>query len=180
MQCKQVRMQALRTGSGRDNAQPMHHLAGPATHEQNYPKAVIGLSDHSVGNYTCFAAIPYGASILEKHFTSDKTWPGPDIPVSIDPTQLHDLIIGSKAIHESLGGNKTILEDEQPTIDFAYACVVSITDIKKGDVLSEDNIWVKRPGTGEIKAENFESLLNKKINIDILKDTQIKWNMLTD
>ncbi len=145
-----------------------------------FPDVVIGLSDHSVGNYTCFAAIPYGASILEKHFTSDKTWPGPDIPVSIDPIQLHELIIGSKAIHDSLGGNKTILSDEQPTIDFAYACVVSIAEIKKGDVLSEDNIWVKRPGTGEIKAENFESILNKKVNLDISRDTQIKWNMISD
>ncbi len=145
-----------------------------------FPDIVIGLSDHSIGNYTCFAAIPYGSSILEKHFTSDKSWPGPDIPISIDPTQLHDLIIGSIAIHDSLRGNKTILKDEQPTIDFAYACVVSIADIKKGDILTEDNIWVKRPGTGEIKAENFELLLNKKSNFDILKNTQIKWNMISN
>lgn len=145
-----------------------------------FPDTVIGLSDHSVGNYTCFAAIPYGASILEKHFTSDISWPGPDISVSIDPTQLSDLIIGSKAIYDSLGGNKTILKDEQPIMNFAYACVVSISDIKKGDVLSTDNIWVKRPGTGQIKAEYFESLLNKKINLDIPKNTQIQWNMLSD
>ncbi len=145
-----------------------------------FPDVVIGLSDHSVGNYACFAAIPYGASILEKHFTSDKTWPGPDISVSIDPTQLSDLIIGSKAIYDSLGGNKTILKDEQPTINFAYACVVSIADIKKGDILSADNIWVKRPGTGQIKAEHFESLLNKKFNLDVPKDTQIQWDMISD
>jgi len=64
----------------------------------HFPNAVLGLSDHSFGNYTCFAAIPLGASILEKHFTSDKNWPGPDIPISIDPKELSDLIIGSKAI----------------------------------------------------------------------------------
>ena len=159
---------------------PFLQLFGYNDISSTFPDVVIGLSDHSVGNYTCFAAIPYGASILEKHFTSDKTWPGPDIPVSIDPIQLHELIIGSKAIHDSLGGNKTILSDEQPTIDFAYACVVSIAEIKKGDVLSKDNIWVKRPGTGEIKAENFESILNKKANFDISRDTQIKWNMISD
>ena len=56
----------------------------------NFPNAVIGLSDHSIGNYTCFAALAYGANILEKHFTSDKNWPGPDIPVSIDPSELKD------------------------------------------------------------------------------------------
>jgi N-acetylneuraminate synthase len=148
--------------------------------KNSFPDVVIGLSDHSIGNYTCFAAIPSGASILEKHFTSDKTWPGPDISTSIDPTQLADLIIGSKAIHDSLGGTKTILKEEQSTIDFAYACVVSITDIHKGDFLSKENIWVKRPGNGEIKAENFESLLNKKINVDISKNTQITWNMISD
>ena len=148
--------------------------------KNSFPNVVIGLSDHSIGNYTCFAAIPSGASILEKHFTSDKTWPGPDISTSIDPTQLADLIIGSKAIHDSLGGTKTILKEEQSTIDFAYACVVSITDIHKGDFLSKENIWVKRPGNGEIKAENFESLLNKKINVDISKNTQITWNMISD
>ena len=145
-----------------------------------FSETVIGLSDHSVGNYTCFAAIPYGASILEKHFTSDKTWPGPDIQVSIDPAELHDLIVGSNAIYESLGGQKTILKDEQPTIDFAYACVVSTKDIKKGDVLTRENIWVKRPGTGEIKAESYDSLLNKKINQDLSKNNQLKWNMIID
>ena len=147
---------------------------------KKFPNVVLGLSDHSVGNFTCFASIPLGASILEKHFTSDKTWPGPDIEVSINPKELHELLVGSTAIHQSLGGNKIILQDEQPTINFAYACVVSITDIQKGDFLTKENIWVKRPGTGEIKAENFESLLNKKINVDISKNTQIKWNMISD
>lgn len=148
--------------------------------KDSFPETVIGLSDHSIGNYTCFAAIPLGASILEKHFTSDKTWPGPDISVSIDPTQLKDLIVGSTAIHKSLGGHKTILKDEQPTIDFAYACVVTIKDIKKGDILTKENIWVKRPGTGEIKAEGFESLLNKKVKVDLPKDTQLKWSMISN
>ena len=113
---------------------------------QHFKDAVIGLSDHSIGNYTCFAAVGLGACILEKHFTSDKTWPGPDIPISIDPGELKDLIDGSRAIHSALGGTKDILPDEKPTIDFAYACVVSIRDIRKGEIFSPDNIWVKRPG----------------------------------
>ena len=76
---------------------------------EHFPGAVIGLSDHSLGNYTCFAAVALGASILEKHFTSDKSWPGPDISISIDPHELEDLINGSKAIHQALGGEKDIL-----------------------------------------------------------------------
>jgi N-acetylneuraminate synthase len=123
---------------------------------KNFPNIPVGLSDHSIGNYTSFAAIALGASLIEKHFTSDKKWPGPDIAVSIDPAELKDLIIGALAIHQSLGGKKEILKEEKPTIDFAYACVVAIKDIKKGEKFSMDNIWVKRPGTGQIKALDFK------------------------
>lgn len=144
----------------------------------NFPNAVLGLSDHSIGNYTCFGAISLGASIFEKHFTSNKNWPGPDISVSIDPEKLKDLIIGCKVIHQSLGGSKTILPEEKPTIDFAYACVVTTNDIKKGSLFTEENTWVKRPGTGEIKAEHFYNILNKKATVDIEKNTQVKWNMI--
>ena len=144
----------------------------------NFPNTVLGLSDHSIGNYTCFGAISLGASIFEKHFTSNKNWPGPDISVSIDPEKLKDLVIGCKAIHQSLGGSKTILPEEKPTIDFAYACVVTTNDIKKGSLFTEENTWVKRPGTGELKAEHFYNILNKKATVDIEKNTQVKWNMI--
>lgn len=142
---------------------------------QKFPNAVLGLSDHSLGNYTCFAAVPLGARILEKHFTSDKTWPGPDVPISIDPVELKDLIDGSRAIFQALPGDKDILPEEQPTIDFAYACVVSIRDIAAGEELTRENIWVKRPGTGEIKAVHFENLLGKKSNKALAKNAQLKW-----
>lgn len=142
---------------------------------QKFPHAVLGLSDHSLGNYTCFASVALGARILEKHFTSDKTWPGPDVPISIDPQELKDLIDGSKAIFQALPGEKDILPEEQPTIDFAYACVVSIQDIAAGDKLTKENIWVKRPGTGEIKAVHFERLLGKTANKIIPKNSQLRW-----
>ena len=141
-----------------------------------FPGTVTGLSDHSVGNYTCFASVSLGASILEKHFTSDKSWPGPDIQVSIDPGELGELIRGSAAIHQALGGSKTILPEEQPTIDFAYACVVSLKDIAAGERLSADNIWVKRPGTGEIKAIDYERLLGKTAKTRIKRDAQLRWS----
>ena len=105
--------------------------------KSNFPNAIIGLSDHSMGNYTCFASVAMGASILEKHFTSNKSWAGPDVPISIDPKELEDLIKGSKSIHKALGGNKEILIDEKPTIDFAYACVVSIDKILEGEILTK-------------------------------------------
>lgn len=148
--------------------------------KEAFPNAVIGLSDHSYGIYTCLGAVPYGASILEKHFTSDKGWPGPDIPISIDPHELRELIVGSEAVWKALGGKKQILPEEQPTIDFAYSCVVSIRPIQKGEIFSMENIWVKRPGTGEIKAIDFERLLGKRAAVHIDEHTQIKWSMIEE
>jgi len=142
---------------------------------EQFPDAVLGLSDHSLGNYTCFGAVPLGARILEKHFTSDKSWAGPDVPISIDPTELKELIHGSKVIYSALGGTKEILPEEQPTIDFAYACVVSIGEILPGERLTMENISVKRPGTGQIKAVDFENLLGKRARRHIPKDTQLDW-----
>ena len=139
----------------------------------NFPNVTIGLSDHSIGNYTCFAAIPYGALILEKHFTSNKKWKGPDIPVSIDPKELKQLIEGSAAIKQALDGKKTILNEEKPTIKFAYASVVTTENIKKDDFFTEKNIWVKRPGTGEIPALQYENILKKRARKNIPKNNEL-------
>jgi len=143
---------------------------------ERFPDAVVGLSDHSMGNYTCFASVALGARILEKHFTSDKSWPGPDVPISIDPRELRELIEGSRAIHAALGGGKGILAEEKPTIDFAYACVVSIREIPAGAALTMENVWVKRPGTGEIKAVHFDSLLGRKTKRAIPVNVQLRWD----
>jgi len=141
-----------------------------------FPDAVLGLSDHSLGIHTALASVALGASILEKHYTSDKTWPGPDVPLSIDPDELGMLIEGSRAVYLAIGGTKTILEEEQPTIDFAYASVVAICDIQAGKTFSMDNIWVKRPGTGEILAGSFEEILGKTARMDIRKNEQLRWD----
>lgn len=153
-------------------------LGGIVELQKKFSDAVIGLSDHSLGIWTCLGAVSLGASILEKHFTSDKQWPGPDVSISIDPQELHDMIIGSRAIWEARGGEKTILKEEQPTIDFAYACVVATQDIKMGDRFTKENIWVKRPGTGEIKAVHFNKILNKTAEADIINGAQLQWNQI--
>ena len=146
---------------------------------ETFPDAVIGLSDHSIGNYTCFAAVALGhGAILEKHFTSTHEWSGPDISLSILPTELHELIKGSAAIFSALGGEKTILPEEQPTIQFAYASVVSTKPIRAGEQLSEDNCWVKRPGTGDIPAKDYDRVLGMSVNTNIVADVQITWGML--
>jgi len=153
-------------------------LGGIAELMKAFPGIPIGLSDHSIGNYTSFGAVALGASLIEKHFTSSKKWAGPDIAISIDTSELKDLIMGVDAIHKALGGKKGILKEEKPTIDFAYACVVSIQEIKKGEKFTKDNLWVKRPGTGQIKAVDFEKVLGKTALKNIKKDVQIKWSDL--
>lgn len=149
-------------------------LGAIAELRKKFPDAVVGLSDHSLGNYICYAAAALGASILEKHFTSSHKWEGPDIALSINPAQLKELIVGAKAVHEALGGRKEILKEEKGIINFAYACVVTIKDIKKGKKFTEKNIWVKRPGTGEIKAVKYDKILGRWASRDIVKDRQLK------
>lgn len=144
--------------------------------KRHFPGVVLGLSDHSESIYPCLGAVSLGASILEKHFTSNKRWRGPDIPISMDPKDLASLIEGSRVIHESLKGSKSILKEEGPTIAFAYASVVAIRDISSGEEFSMDNLWVKRPGTGEMRAGRLYDILGRKARRDIRKDTQIKWS----
>jgi sialic acid synthase SpsE len=143
-----------------------------------FPDAVLGLSDHSLSNYPCLGAAALGASLLERHFTSDKSWPGPDISISMDPAELRELIAGSRALFEARGGSKGVLSEEQPTIDFAYACVVAIRDIAPGELLTAANIWVKRPGTGEIKAEHFEALLGRQARTGFRVNEQLTWGKI--
>jgi sialic acid synthase SpsE len=121
----------------------------------------VGLSDHSLGIYACLGAVALGASALEKHFTISRNWPGPDVPISIEPAELAEMVKGSRAIWEARGGHKGVLPEEQPVIDFAYATIVTIRSIAAGEVFSRDNVWVKRPGSGPIRAEFFEGILGK-------------------
>jgi len=145
---------------------------------ESFPDAVIGLSDHSLSIYPCLGAVALGASILERHFTSDKTWPGPDIPISMNPAELRELIEGSRTIHEALGGSREVLPGEAATIRFAYASVVATRDIAGGETFTEENIWVKRPGTGEIRAEEYPRVLSRRAARDIHKHEQIQWAWL--
>ena len=142
--------------------------------KDTFSDAVIGLSDHTVSNHACFGAVALGASILERHFTDSMTREGPDIINSMDPSAAKELILGANTIFEQRGGSKGPVEEELPTIKFAFASIVSIDDIKKGEIFSKDNLWVKRPGTGEILAEEFESILGKKANNDISSGQQLK------
>lgn len=145
---------------------------------QAFPHVPIGLSDHTVNNNACIAAMALGAVILERHFTDSMNRKGPDIVCSMDSKALQELLGAAQEVPAMLGGKKAPIQEEQVTIDFAYATVVTIADIKAGDVFTTDNIWVKRPGTGQILAKDFEQILGKIAKVDISSDTHLTWDMI--
>lgn len=138
-----------------------------------FPDKVFGLSDHTLNNNACLGAVALGASILERHFTDTMQRTGPDIVCSMNADVTKELIGSSNEIWQMRGGIKEPAKEEQVTIDFAFATVCTISPIKKGEAFTKDNIWVKRPGTGEILAEHFESVLGKIAIKDIANDEQI-------
>lgn len=142
--------------------------------KEAFPDAVIGLSDHTTSNYTCLGAVALGASILERHFTDSMDRPGPDIVCSMDPAAMSALIMGSRIIFAARGGEKTPVEAEAPTIAFAFASVVAIENIEPGQVLSERNIWLKRPGGGDFSVLDYEILLGKVAMAPVRRGFQLK------
>ncbi|MDX1828182.1 MAG: N-acetylneuraminate synthase [Lutibacter sp.] len=156
---------------------PVHLVRYGAMVEMHkaFPDKVFGLSDHTLNNNACLGAVALGASILERHFTDTMERSGPDIVCSMDEQACSELIKGSKEIWQMRGGTKAPSKEERVTIDFAFATVCSIANVKKGEKFTKKNIWVKRPGTGEIKAEHFNSILGKKAKRDILYDEQLCW-----
>ncbi|MFV8271451.1 N-acetylneuraminate synthase family protein [Flavobacterium sp. GT2N3] len=142
---------------------------------QAFPDTVFGLSDHTLNNNACLGAVALGASILERHFTDNMQRTGPDIVCSMDENACTELIKSSNEIWQMRGGTKKPALEEQVTIDFAFATVCTIADIKQGETYTKDNIWVKRPGTGKILAEHFESVIGKKTTRDIENDEQLCW-----
>lgn len=102
---------------------------------------------------------------------------GPDIVCSMDEKACAELIVSSNEIWQMRGGQKEPAKEEQVTIDFAFATVCAIAKINKGDVLTKDNIWVKRPGTGEILAEHYKELLGKRVIRSIRMDEQLRWTI---
>jgi len=138
-----------------------------------FPNALVGLSDHTVNNLACFGAVALGACVLERHFTDRMDRKGPDIVCSMDVEACRELIEGSRMLHLELGGTKGPTKEEQVTMDFAFATVVTITPVRSGETYSKDNIWVKRPGTGELLAERFDDVIGRRATRDMPTDTHL-------
>jgi sialic acid synthase SpsE len=145
-----------------------------------FPDAVVGLSDHTIDNLACLGAVAVGASVLERHFTDHKGRKGPDIACSMDVAECRQLITESRRMKAMRGGSKGPVKEEQVTIDFAYASVVTIHPVRRGEPFSEKNLWVKRPGTGDFLAKDYYRLLGKTATVDLAADVQLRSGHVAD
>ncbi|MBR3149659.1 MAG: N-acetylneuraminate synthase [Eubacterium sp.] len=139
-----------------------------------FPKWSIGLSDHSAGVVAPIMAVALGATFIEKHFTSDKSLPGPDHKASITPDELCELCQGVRRAEKMLGRKEKIITDsEQKNIVVARKSIVAKRAIKKGEILSVDNLTCKRPGSG-ISPKSWYSVIGTAAIKDFEKDELIQ------
>ena len=142
--------------------------------QDRYGAAIIGHSDHTPTLYTCFGAIMLGARIIEKHVIVSKLTPGPDQSVSIDFNELRQLVDGIRILEAASGDDKKIHEREADIRAWAFRSLVSCCEIKKGQVISQDMIWSKRPGTG-IPAKEMNKVVGRIAARDIEDNALLSW-----
>jgi sialic acid synthase SpsE len=137
----------------------------------------VGFSDHTLGTAVSVAAVASGANIFEKHFTASRSLPGPDQQGSMEPKELEALVKDIRAVEQSLGAAKKIQPGEQDVRNMALHSVVSIRDIEAGGMISAEDIWPKRPGTG-IPAARIGDVLGRVARRAIPRDRLISWDDL--
>ena len=142
-----------------------------------FPMAVIGHSDHAPDLYTSFAAVTLGANVIEKHVILDKRQPGPDQSVSIDFRDLADLVDGIRRIEAALGSRKGVHSREQQIRTWAFRSIVSMREIRQGEVITQEMIWSKRPGTG-IPAHMMDDVIGCTAVANIPENTLVSWEQL--
>lgn len=151
------------------------NLSAMATMHQAF-NVPVGWSDHTIGNVSTIAAVAMGASIIEKHFTLDKTMEGPDHSSSLEPDELKDIVASIRMVSSAIGdGIKRPTAAERETALVARRSLVAAKDIAAGQELSADSIVAKRPGTG-IAPGMSEDVVGLKAARDIAADTVLKWS----
>lgn len=149
------------------NLRAMHALESLGCHS-------IGYSDHTIGTEVAVAAVAQGARIIEKHFTLDCNLPGPDHRASIEPDQLALLVQQIRHIEAALGnGIKDVADAERPNIEVARKSIVAAQNIAKGEIFSEQNITVKRPGNG-ISPMLWDTVIGNPAPRDFIADELIE------
>lgn len=136
--------------------------------------AGVGYSDHTVGTEVAVAAVGRGAKVIEKHFTLDKTMPGPDHRASLEPDELRSLVEAIRRTEVVLGCPVKLANDyEKPNIEVARKSIVAKKEIKAGEIFTEENITVKRPGNG-ISPMRWYEILGQKASRDFMQDELIE------
>ncbi len=143
--------------------------------EKAFPGEVIGLSDHSLNNYSSYAALALGASIIEKHFTDSKQRKGSDIEWSMTPAEATELCDYAKNIRKMQQGKKEPLEEEKEFMEKTFQTVVTTRPIRKGSVLTRDDLTVKGPNTSGIPAEDLYKVVWKKAVRNIGANAHLQW-----
>ncbi len=134
----------------------------------------VGYSDHTVGIEVPIAAVALGADVIEKHFTLDKSLPGPDHRASLDPAELTAMVKAIRNIEQALGnGEKHVSASERPNIEVARKSIIAARDIKAGELLTEENLTVKRPGNG-ISPMMWDSVIGTRAIKDFEADHLIE------
>jgi sialic acid synthase SpsE len=140
----------------------------------------VGLSDHTMGTHLASASVALGAALIEKHFTLDRTMPGPDHPFAIEPDELEQLVTHVRDVEAALGdGVKRGPSPEEAHEMYAKArrSVVAACAISAGTVITEQMLTVKRPGFG-IAPKFIEALVGRVARVDIEHDDILVWEML--
>ena len=134
----------------------------------------VGYSDHTEGIEIPVAAVAMGAVVIEKHFTLDRTLPGPDHKASLEPDELRSMVCQIRAVEAALGdGVKEPAPAEVPNIPIARKSIVAATAIKRGELFTEENLTAKRPGTG-LSPMQWESVIGKAAGRDFEADEAIE------
>lgn len=135
----------------------------------------VGYSDHSLGIEVPIAAVAMGASVIEKHFTIDKGMIGPDHQASLDPEELKCMVKSIRNIELALGGVvKVVTPSEKKNRDIARRSIVALRPIRTGEIFSEQNLTVKRPGSG-ISPMNWDDVIGETAKLNYQKDELIQW-----
>lgn len=133
----------------------------------------VGYSDHTEGIEVDIAAVAMGATVIEKHFTLDKSMPGPDHKASLEPNELKEMVKAIRKVERAMGSKEKIpTKAELENSKVARKSIVASKDIKKGEIFTEENITTKRPGIG-ISPMNWNSIIGKRAERDYSKDELI-------
>jgi N,N'-diacetyllegionaminate synthase len=137
-------------------------------------KVEVGYSDHTLGIEVPIAAVALGATVIEKHFTLDKTMEGPDHRASLEPSELKEMVRCIRNIEQALGdGVKKLTKSESKNINIARKSIVAGRDIKKGEIFTEENLAIKRPGNG-ISPMRWDEIIGKIAKVDFKEDELIQ------